>query len=93
MISGASSREEWVYMWIEERREECVKFQVAALPEWRVCCNTCDRLVPVGKHIYRDFEGEEFCDECFEKQHESHGYEALIQKERADEDRYWESKV
>tara|TARA_B100001245_G_scaffold24089_1_gene15805 strand:+ start:706 stop:978 length:273 start_codon:yes stop_codon:yes gene_type:complete len=89
----AESRNEWVEEWVEERRKECVKFTVAAIPEWRVCCNTCEKLVPVGKHIYRDFEGEEFCDECFSIRHESAGYEALIQKERADEDNWGESQI
>ena len=89
----AESREEWVEEWVEERRKECVKFTVAAIPEWRVCCNTCDKLVPVGKHIFRDCLGEEFCEECFEKEHEASGFHALMQKEQADEDNWGESQL
>ena len=89
----AESREEWVEEWVEERRKECVKLTVSALPEWKVNCNTCDTLLAVGSVIFRDCLGEEFCGGCFEKEHESSGYEALIQKERADEDNWGESQI
>lgn len=93
MPVGAVSRDDWVSMWVEERREECVMLAVSSLPEWRVCCNTCEKPIPLGKHIYRDCLGDEFCDNCFDREHEAAGWHALIEKEQADEDNYWESKL
>ena len=73
-VDSAAAEEEWFDDFFQAKREECYEFVMGSGygkgPSWKYKCSCWKTLEPT-ETIYVNEDMEVFCEDCFEKQHQT----------------------